>query len=227
MNKQLTVILAVGFFLFSTSIFAQKPAPPPRPASPPPSVSASDTKAILGELDGHIYTNDFFGFTMSIPENFTILERTELELLADAGVDMIKSKNEGSSKTIEESAARTINILAITKFPAGRPGNAALEFAATRQISGVTPTMALQANVTLMTSTGSFKLIDRLKSVKFGGIVFEGAILESTAFGVPLRHFFYSGIVKNHSLLLAIAAPIDSSGDEFMPILQGMEPIKK
>jgi hypothetical protein len=202
----------------SSNSYGQRAVPPPPPRDP-----SVDLVELFGDLDGRTYTNRFFGFKMKVPDEFTILDRTEIKIYNDAGADLMKSKDESGTSKLDEAVQRSINILVITKMPPGRPGNSAVEFVTARQATGVTSKMVLAETVKVMTATGTFTATGSLAATKFGGLTFVGVDLESTAFGIPLSHRTYVTMVKNYALVITMTLQKDTLPDEFERLLRSIE----
>lgn len=222
------VALFAVVHLFSASIFGQK-SKPKAPQTPKAVITADpiDANEILGIVEDHTYTNKFFGFELKVPDDMTILERPQQELYSEAGIDIIKSKADGSTSQFDSAYKRTINLLVISKLPPGTSGNSAAEFGTTKQMTGVTSKMVMAATASVMTSTGSFKLVANLPSKKFGGFTFVGSDFESTAFDVPLDHRIYITMHKGFSLVISITTSKDAGFTEFEDLFENIKPIKK
>ncbi len=216
------LLLALGL---SSISHAQSSPPPPKPAPPRP-VSV-DIVELFGELKDRTYLNRFFGFKLEIPEELTILDRTEIKLYNDAGAEMIKSQAESGTAKLDDAVRRSINILVVTKLPLGAVGNSAIEFVTAKQMEGATSKMVLAETVSVMTGTGTFRKTGVLPTTKFSGIPFEGVDMESTAFGVPLHHRTYVTVIKNYALVVTLTLQKNTPPDEFEKLLQSIEPIRK
>ncbi len=215
------LVLVLGLSSISNG---QRLPSPPNPA-PPRSVSV-DIVELFGELKDRTYLNRFFGFKLNIPDELTILDRTEIKLYNDAGADMIKAHDESGTAKLDDAVRRSINILVITKLPPGTVGNSAIEFVTAKQMAGVTSKMVLAETVSVMTGTGTFRKRGSLPTSKFGGIPFEGVDMESSAFGVPLRHRTYVTVIKNYALVITLTLQKDTPPDEFEKLLQSIEQLK-
>ncbi|CAN5742648.1 hypothetical protein BH24ACI3_BH24ACI3_11840 [soil metagenome] len=215
--NSLLIVLVVGGITFNIDAqrVPQKQSPPPPPVPKPVQIAE-----LYGDVDGRTYSNRFFGFKLHVPDKFTIMDREDIKIYTDAGVDMIKAQDVSGSSKLDEAVRRSINVLVITKLPPGTPGNSAVEFVAAKQAPGVTSKMVLAETLSVMTATGSFKRIGSSYVARFGGISFDGVDFESTSFGAPLRHRSYITMIKGYTLLISITQQLDSNEEEFEGLLK-------
>jgi predicted small lipoprotein YifL len=59
------------------------------------------TDEVLGTVEGNTYTNQYFGFTLTIPEGWYIASREELALLLAAAADILSGDTEGETIDLE------------------------------------------------------------------------------------------------------------------------------
>lgn len=231
-----THLLLVAFFgtllVFTGAVNGQRPATKatrstPPPPSAPPATTVTELQQVFGTLEGRVYTNQYFGFEIHIPDDLEVAERGLQQLYADAGLDTIKNKTEKDTAQLDEAAKRTINMLLITKLPIGSPGNSAIEFTTAKQPPGATSRQAAAATSVVMTSTGSFKVAGRQGPKKLGSYTYEIIDLESSVFGATLDHRMFVTVIKNYSLVITITKLKEDTYDEFEALISSIAPIKK
>lgn len=224
MNWFSSVLVVIALVAFHETGIAQKntrrtPVPRPAPAKP---VSVS----VFGKLTDRNYENAFFGFKFSIPEDLTILNTAEVEVYNKAGIDSMKSNDKSGSNALGDAAGRSIPILAIAKLPPGSPGNSALEFTVAKQPAKATADVVKALSVKVMTATGSFKLTKNISSARFGGVVYTGVEMESTAFGAPLLHRTYYLVKNGYALVVGITFQKGTEPTEWEDLLNTFEAVK-
>jgi hypothetical protein len=202
---RLIYLLIVLLASISTS-FAQKPVTPPKP------IAAQS----LGEISEGKFVSNRLGITLSFPKDYTIVSGAEAELLADAGADILK-KGSASEKKIDEAIGRTMRLLVIAEQPVGTPKNAAFEMVAARQQPGVTASMSLLANVSVLKGS-PFVLTRNLGTVKLGTNSFAAAELEGTFGGALVKQRMYAIIHRGHGIAIFVIYSTDEQ-------LAGMEKI--
>ncbi len=190
-------IFAIFLLLSISNLHGQKPATPPKPVEP----------LRLGEIAEGKFVSKRLGITLLIPEDYTIISGAEAELLADAGADMLK-QGSASAKQIDEAIGRTLRLLVIAEWPVGTPRNAALEVVAAKQEPGVTATMSLLANVSLLKGS-HFVLKRNLGTVKIGTNSFVAAELEGTFGESIIKQRIYSIIHRGHGISIFVVYSTD------------------
>src|SRR5882724_11262998 len=130
MSRFLRFFFLIGVLSLATPALAQpgsgNPKPPPVPA---PTVEAKSVD--LGQLDGENYSNDFFGFSLSVPAKWVVVSAARRETLTAT----LRSNVTGDQKKqdqLDDSIQRSFVLLTLSKLPLGEPGNAAVMLVAER-----------------------------------------------------------------------------------------------
>jgi hypothetical protein len=85
----------------------------------------------LGQLDGVNYTNDYFGFSLSVPQTWTVVSAQRVKTVVDQLSKQITG-DQNKKDQIDASMQRSVILLSVTKVPAGQPDNAAFMLVAER-----------------------------------------------------------------------------------------------
>ncbi|HMO80073.1 MAG TPA: hypothetical protein PKD24_04710 [Pyrinomonadaceae bacterium] len=199
-----TLFITLTCCLLISGVFAQdRPPDPPRPISSEVLKSRASAIDIYGELAGHEYRNKFFGFTFVLPEHFSILNRTELELYSKAGAEIVGGDESSRSQRFEQGVKDTIVLFAATYTPEEPAKLAAVEIVAVKQPDNATANLALAASVRLMTETGKYTVTESLNPKMIGGREFVGVEYETTAFGISMRQRTYATMRNGYSLFVS------------------------
>jgi len=78
----------------------EEPVVEPSESTPETGRQAS-TDEVLGTIEGDTYTNQYFGFSLTIPEGWYIASREELALLLAAAADILSGDTEGETIDLE------------------------------------------------------------------------------------------------------------------------------
>lgn len=121
MTTLLHVILLVMFCC--TAAHAQ----PGRAQEAKPAVSAGPTSTptpapASGVITDSVYRNDYFGLRITIPQGWTIQGEDVKERVKEKAKDVIVPKDDQDKHELEAAVERTLNLLTISKFPLGAPG---------------------------------------------------------------------------------------------------------
>ena len=216
MSKRPIILRAVLLLLLCLAcpivLSAQKS--PPKPASSP---VAGDN---FGQLDGNKYTNSFYGMTVTIPDEFTIMNRAEVLVYKDAGADMLRTGKNADSPVYEEALAKSSVLLLVSSKPPGTPGIAVLEMVSRWQAPGVTRNMVLAETTKVLTASGKVTLKDAGKPVTLGGRVFSTAEYESEMGGQKLKFRSYITMVRGYALAITLTFTTPESESAFEEMLK-------
>ncbi len=80
-----------------------------------------DAKIDLGTIEGSIYKNKYFGFSLKIPEKWQVQDNETKKMIMERG-KKLAAGNEGSLKElIDASELHTVNLLTMFQHPLGTP----------------------------------------------------------------------------------------------------------
>lgn len=71
----------------------------------------------LGELKDNVYTNDYFGMKVSIPEGWTLLDQETMKELVKEGNEVIAGDDESKAKQLELAEEKVLNFFMAFKYP--------------------------------------------------------------------------------------------------------------
>ena len=212
--KKLLFLLCIGF-AGQLDLAAQVPDTP-RPSTT--ALSVSDDLHGSFAADG-TYSNAYFGLTLKVPSNFTILNRGESDIYAKAGADKFKGNTSQNDKALDAAVNRTTYLLMVAAKPPGNAGNAVLELQIVKQPPGATANMVMAETIKLLTSTGKASVVERLKDRQFGGKNFVGVELDSTT-SLPMKHRIYMVIIKGYAMIIGLTFTKTSAED--MAVFDGV-----
>ncbi|MEM6263213.1 MAG: hypothetical protein AAGI38_11945 [Bacteroidota bacterium] len=76
-----------------------------------------------GKVKNGVYTNKFFRCTMTLPENWVVQSKEQMEQLAQAGKDLVAGDDQNLKALLKASEVRTANLLAAFEHEVGAPVN--------------------------------------------------------------------------------------------------------
>ncbi|MNZ54326.1 hypothetical protein D3C78_722250 [compost metagenome] len=71
----------------------------------------------LGTTTNGSYTNDYFGVSLSFPEEWTFQDEESLKQLMDASREIIAGDDESKKKELDLASIKTLNLLMASKYP--------------------------------------------------------------------------------------------------------------
>lgn len=72
-----------------------------------------------GNVNGNIYTNDFFECTIHLPANWIVQSKEQLEHLANIGKELVVGDDEKLKSAVNASEVNTANLLAVFQYELG------------------------------------------------------------------------------------------------------------
>lgn len=85
-----------------------------------------------GVLEGRTYSNNFFGLSVSLPRDWIIADAQRRDSIVTEAKDKLNSDDKGKKEMVDASIARSVNLVSLTKLPAGEAHNASLMLIAER-----------------------------------------------------------------------------------------------
>lgn len=120
----LLIILSTAAF----TVMAQTPGAASSQAPANTNIQSLDP----GQLDGVSYVNNFFGLTLSIPQEWVVASAQRRAEVNEASKKMIQASDPEQLKKVQGSFERSKSMLSLTKLPAGQPNNASFMLIAER-----------------------------------------------------------------------------------------------
>mgnify|MGYP000884226821 CR=1 FL=1 len=74
-----------------------------------------------GKIQDNIYTNPYFGFSITVPANWTIQNKTQIDFVMSKGKDIIEFKDEAVSKAVDKMDISSMTLLMTSKHEIGAP----------------------------------------------------------------------------------------------------------
>lgn len=84
-----------------------------------------------GQLDGVNYTNNFFGFSLSVPPTWVVVSGQQTKTVVEKQTKLM-TDDQKKKKVLDDSIQRSVALLSLTKLPAGEPDNASFMLIAER-----------------------------------------------------------------------------------------------
>jgi hypothetical protein len=78
----------------------------------------------LGEIKNGTYHNRFFGMTVSLPPEWSVLDNSSMKQLVDLGAKSVAGKNESLKAKLDTAAKQYVTLITVSKYPMGAAANA-------------------------------------------------------------------------------------------------------
>jgi len=213
MRRALTQTLLATLFVASAASAARAQSAPQKSEPPPRAIIRIDPEfanpSDFGKLEGGAYSNDFFGFSLMLPEGWFVLGTDDNKKIMDKGRQAVEeSAPEKKKAGLEASLARTSILLSTSKYRPGTPGpepNAMFVCVAERILTDLVKTGAdyLSLGQRSLAGTAKLEFAGPVRTEKVGGVEFTVADLKLTAGSVVRTRRQYVRIMKGYALILA------------------------
>jgi hypothetical protein len=226
-------VVAPVALTFSLAAKASGQSPPPvvvNPHAPPKVVPYGDPKsARAGRLEGSVYTNDYFGFQMTIPEGWRVADAEGVAQIGEAGAEAISGGS--PEKRAQASAAyqRVVKLLTVGELVQDEKGatTAMLMIGAEPIASWLIASGRDYNNVLkqqLLSSPLKYEVEETMGTETIGGVEFAvmSARSESSA-GVLVKQKFYAIVRKGHALFFVSTYVSDKAVKDIAEVLKAVK----
>lgn len=214
-NKKISILLIVLILAIAISGCNQK---------------ASIEKVInLGEWEENTYKNDYFGMTLVIPEEWTILTQEEVDYITSLGQEQISENNEELAENIDYSLERTLHFVYSYKYPL----NYIEEF--NPNFISLAENLSLIAGIAVKTGSDYLELtksgleeaglgytFEEMKSEEIDGKKFDVMYAETDIYGFDIKQKYYAAIESGYALIFIISYTSDEQLSELNSILDNI-----
>lgn len=213
MKRALTQTLLATLLVASAASAARAQSTWQR-ADPPPPIAYGEPKVEqpfdLGKLEGGAYSNDFFGFSMALPEGWFVLDADDKKKMVDKGRQVVEEGvTEKKKALLEASLARTSILLSTAKHKPGTPlpnPNAMFVCVAERIPADLIKTGADYLSRGQYSSGGTAGMkkepIGPVRAEKVGGVEFAVVELKLSLGSAVMMRRQYVRIMKGYALSL-------------------------
>ena len=181
----------------------------------------------LGQLDGVNYVNNFFGLSLSIPQNWVVVNAQRREAMGEEIKQLISAPNQAKKSQIEDSINRSTLLLSLTKLPAGEPGNASFMLVAERLPLPSIKTGAdvIRAMKNAMTNTNfNIEFLSEVHNVPIGGAPFSIVTVKNSSQYGTFTQKIYVTTKNGYSLQFFYTYLNESDLPAFDAIIKSIKP---
>jgi hypothetical protein len=161
-----------------------------------------------GTIENSVYHNNYFGMSITIPNDWSVLDKEQMELIANMGKQMVGSD---SKKIIEATKHQSIKLLALFKHPLGSPVDFNPSFMCmaerVRHLPGINRGRDYHYHSRkLLKSSGiNIKFADKIYSETYGGVTFDVMSSEMRLGDIAILQKQYVTITKGYALAFVVS----------------------
>lgn len=181
---------------------------------------ASNKTVTTGTFAGQTYTNDFFGLSLSVPPDWHIASKDEMQKIYNVDQELVGSNDQVIEKALELGKQKTIYLFLVNEYPLDHTGSFNSNASLVCENLSITGLKAKNAKGYMLEALkaldhASINLeIDEIDEQKIGRTKVASVYCELEMQGIKLRQRYVAAIVKGYALMLTLTYPQDASVDE-------------
>lgn len=184
-------------------------------------------KLCMGVMEGTTYTNEYFGFTFTIPEKWTLLSEEEKESIMNDFITALPSDSKDLKKQLEKSKAKTLHLVSAYKYPIE------INFTFNPNLGCSAEKLSLKNRFIIKSGEDYLTLfkssIEKLKlpftftdisSEELGGKDFDVMVASIEIQDIKICQKFYSTIINGYALTFAVSYMTEKQLNDLNNILE-------
>jgi hypothetical protein len=195
------------------------------PPAPPKEYIAESSGPDLGAVAGSVYTNDYFGIRLPIPEGWRVADEDGTRQINETGAKLMAGDSAEKRARLEAAAQKTLNLLTIGKPVSTDTG---IESAILIVAAEPVPVWLIKspqeylghAKRLLQNSAMKMNVGEEIRTRTIGGAEFAYFEVESQQVSGLVRQKYYATLKKGYALLFISTYASDTS-------LQAIEEVLK
>jgi hypothetical protein len=178
-----------------------------------------------GTYQGSVYTNNYFGMTVTMPDNWSIQDEKAMEMIMGMGRKAAASGDKGFERELEMSESLSANIFAVFKHPLGTPvpfnPNLLCLAEQVRHAPGIKrgSDYHYQSRKNIERTQVNIKVTGEIYPVTLGGVEFDVMPSEVKLQGMRIQQRAYATIRKGYALLFIMSFIEEAQAKELEQIL--------
>jgi hypothetical protein len=179
----------------------------------------------FGGFNNSVYTNNYFGLTVTVPADWSIQNQDAQRRLMKTGGTILSGDDKNMSAVIKASELRVVNMFAVFQYQPGSPvtfNPSILGMAEdVRALPGIKRGQDYLFHAKQFMQSGQMNIIfpKDFYSQKIGGRDFDVMESEMAIRGMVVKQRYYSAIIKGYALGLIISFTTDEQEASLQKVL--------
>lgn len=169
----------------------------------------------FGTIQNSVYHNDYLGFSITIPTNWTIQDQEAQRRLARVGMSAVAGDDKNLKASMKAAEMHSVNLYGAFKYPPGSPvtNNPAMMAVAesVRELPGIKRGKDYLFQVKQLLQSGQIEISfpKDVYSEQVGGVEFDVLDIEMTVGPRTVKEKYYATIRKGYALSLVFIGAAD------------------
>ena len=181
-----------------------------------------------GELADNAYTNDYFGVTVPVPEDWHAQDRQAIKEMEKLGGDVIAGDDDGLRATLDAAEQNTLTLLSIFEHAVGAPVdfNPSVNIVAEKvsQFPGIKTgeDYIFHSKKLLEQAAIPYTFAKPNYDEEVGGTTFRVLEAKASMQGLDLTQRFYATRIKDYMFVIVVSHTDDAQAKSLDDILAGI-----
>lgn len=165
----------------------------------------------FGSLENSVYTNEYFGLTMTIPSEWSIQNEESRERLMEAGTEIIAGDDKNLKAVVKASELQTVNLFIAFKHPVGSAVTFNPGIACVAERIGHMPGIKrgsdylFHARKILESSQMDVVFPEDMSTENLDGIDFDILHVQISLLGNTIQQKYYVAVIKDYALSFIVS----------------------
>ena len=179
----------------------------------------------FGAFNNSVYTNNYFGLTVTIPADWSIQDQEAQRRIMKLGGKMVAGDDKNLKSLMKASELKTVNLFAAFEYPAGTPVafNPSIMALAEKvsQLPGIKRGKDYLFFARQILESGQMQVSfpKEIYTERLGGVDFDVMDLELSVREITIKEKYYAAIIKGYALSFIVAFTNDEEESSDQKIL--------
>ncbi len=182
----------------------------------------------LGSLEGSVYTNKYFGLTVTLPAGWSNQDQKSLRELTDLGGQVVAGDDKNLKAIVKTAETTTVNLFGSFRHPMGAPVpfNPSVMCLAerTRHLPGIKKGRDYLYHLKKLIESSQMKIsfAEEISTETLGGQDFDVLQTEMSTVGVTVYQKYFVTVLKGYALMFVVSYTTDEEGAELQEVLKSI-----
>jgi len=182
----------------------------------------------FGTLSNSVYRNEYFGFSVTFPKDWSVQDQEAQRRLMKKGVQLVAGDDRNLKAMVKASELQTVNLFAVFEHPVGSPVayNPSIMALAeiVRELPGIKrgKDYLFQARQVLEAGQIQVSFPKDYYSERLGGMEFDVMESEISVRGKTIKQKYYATILKGYALCFIVSFTSDDEAASLQSILNSI-----
>jgi hypothetical protein len=182
----------------------------------------------FGTLSNSVYRNKYFGFSVTLPKDWSVQDQKAQRRLMKKGVQLVAGDDKNIKAVVKASELQTVNLFAVFEHPVGSPVayNPSIMSTAemVRELPGIKRGKDYLFQARKMLEAGQIQVSfpKNYYGERLGGVEFDVMELEISMLGKVIKQKYYATVQKGYALCFMVSFTNDDEAAALQRILDSI-----